>query len=369
MRRAAIILYVSIFLLVPAGCDASLESDRHDVERLLLIQTMGLDSEDGRLEMSVSSGLGPEERPALVMSTEASGIEDAIARLQNYSPENQLFYAHVQYLLLGEDAARQELDNIIQWVDRSPTLRMDTDLLVVRGLARDAVVDASKQSTDITQRLMSLDRQARSLGWTMYTLREVAAALAEGDGALCLAVETVPTGGKVFTEEMQSDAVVPAGYAVLGPEGLAAFLSPEASLGAELLTGDPAGLLITVEGSTMEVLEGTAELSGEYAPDGTPAGLSVKCTLRTGVLETADGSPPDPEALDRALSETAARWVSEAMEQARTSRCDYLGMKKAVLTTAADRSRWGSEWPELFPALPVSVMVDGRVDRSYDLAE
>ena len=96
MRRFLSILYMLPLLLCLSGCSQALDADRHDVERLLLIQTMGLDSRGTGVEMSVSSGLGPEDDPALVMSAPASGIEDAIARLQNYSTENQLFYAHVQ---------------------------------------------------------------------------------------------------------------------------------------------------------------------------------------------------------------------------------------------------------------------------------
>ena len=369
MRRFTTLLYVLPVLLTLSGCNASLASDRHDVERLLLIQTMGLDREEDQLVMSVSSGLGPDDAPALVMSTPAFGIEDAIAKLQNYSPENQLFYAHVQYLLLGEEAARQDLTNVIAWVDRSPTLRMDTDLLVVRGTAEDAVVNASEQSTDITQRLASLDRQSRSVGWTIYTLREAAAALAEGGGALCLAVRTVPTDETIFTDEMRSDAVIPTGYAILSGSGLTGFLSPEESLGAELLTGDPTGLLITVDGNTLEVLEGTAELEGEYAPDGTPTGIAVRCTLRTGVLEKTPGGAGSPEEMDAALSETVGQWVSGALEQARNTRCDFLGLKKAVLTSSRAMASWGEDWTELFPELPVRVTVDGIVDRSYDSAE
>lgn len=369
MRRFAILLYVLPLALVLNGCGASMESDRHDVERLLLIQTMGIDRVEDRLEMSVSSGLGPEEAPALVMSTSAFGIEDAIARLQNYSPENQLFYAHVQYLLLGEEAARQELANVIEWVDRSPTLRMDTDLLVVRGLAKDAVADASGQATDITQRLMSLDRQARSTGWSIYTLREAAAALAEGDGAMCLAVQTAPSDGTIFTDEMRSDAVIPSGYAILRESGLVGFLSPEESLGAELLTGDPTGLLVTVAGSTMEVLDSSADISGTYAGDGSPAGITVRCRLHTGVLEKAPDGDGTPEEMDAALSRAAARWVAGALEQARNTRCDYLGLKKAVLTSARAMDRWGGDWPDIFPSLPVDIAVEGTVERSYDMAE
>lgn len=369
MKRALILLYVCTALASLSGCSWSLASDRHDVERLMLIQTMGLDSEEGYVEMSVSSGLGPEDRPALVMSAQARGIEDAIARLQNYSPENQLFYAHVQYLLLGEQAARTELDSVIQWVDRSPTLRMDTDMLIVRGTAHDAVAEASGQSTDITQRLASMDRQARSMGWTVHTLRQVAAELAEGMGALCLAVETAPTDETVFTDGMQSDAVIPIGYAVLGQEGLVEFLSPEASLGAEILTGDPTGLLITVEGDTLEILDGSAAISGRLAPDGTPLGIDVHCRLSTGVLEKAAGNSLSPEQMDAALSETISQWVTQALERACATGCDFLGLRDAVLTSAAALDAWGSRWPALLPVLNIRVTVEGSVERSYDLAE
>ncbi len=367
MRRFTPLLYVLPLALLLSGCGASLASDRHDVERLMLIQTMGIDRLDDRLHVSVSTGLGPEDDPALVMTASAYGIEDAIARLQNYSPENQLFYAHIQYLLLGEQAARQDLSRVIEWVDRSPTVRTDTPLVIVRGTAKDAVTGASEQATDITQRLASLDRQARSIGWSVHTLREAAAAISEGDGALCLAVETAPMDQTIFTDDMRSDAIIPLGYAVLGPEGLADFLTPEASFGAELLTGDPTGLLITVDGCAMEVLEGSAKLEGAYGPDGAPTGVSVRCALRVGVLEK-DGDPT-PEELDGSLSRTVARWMTDALETARATRCDFLGLKKALLTTDHALARWGNDWNELFPTLPVDIKVDGIVDRSYDLPE
>ena len=369
MKRLLLILYVSLLPLLGGCGGASLEADRHDAERLLLIQTMALDRQDGHMVLSVSSGLGPEDRPALVMSTEAAGIEDGIARLQNYSPENQLFYAHVQYLLLGEEAARTDLNGVIQWVDRSPTLRMDTDMLVVRGMAKDAVVDTSRQATDITQRLASMDRQARSMGWTIHTLRQAAAALAEGSGALCRAVDNGPAEDAVFTEEMQSDAVVPVGYAVLGPEGLVEFLSPEASLGAEILTGDPTGLLVTVAGSTQEILSGAAAVTGRLAPDGTPTGVDVRCTIRTGVLEKSQGRQLAPDEMDGALSEAVAGWVGQALARAQATGCDFLGLRDAVLKSAPARDAWGGQWPSLLPELDITVTVDGAVDRSYDLAE
>ena len=369
MRRLLLFIYVCLALPVLTGCGATLSADRHDVERLLLIQTMGLDSGDGRLTMSVSSGLGPEDRPSLVMAAGAASIEDAIARLQNYSPENQLFYAHVQYLLLGEDAARSELQRVIQWVDRSPTLRMDTDMLVVKGTAKDAVVGSSQQSTDITQRLASLDRQSRSNGWTMHTLREVAAATSQGDGALCMAVSAQTTEDRVFSEDQQADAVIPEGYAVLDENGLVEFLDPETSMGAEFLTGDPTGFLITVSGDTLEILDGAAKIEGRFDETGKPVGIAVRCEIHTGVLEKAKDSTLSDKDLEAALSRTAGRWVRGALGRAQATGCDFLGLRAAVLGKPAAAAAWWDKWGEIFPALPVTVEVEGHIDRSYDLAD
>ena len=369
MRRVLPILYIVLPLLFLSGCGWTLEPDRHDVERLLLIQTVGLDKRGTGIEMSVSSGLGPEDSPALVMSATAPGIEEAIARLQNFSPENQLFYAHVQYLLLGTDAARSHLTSVIDWVNRNPTLRMDTNMVIVKDSAKNAVVNASQQSTDITERLASLDRESRSSGWTVYTLREIAAALAEGQGALCLAVQTVPTEGEVFTEEKQGDAVIPIGYAVLGTNGLAGFLSANESMGAELITENAAGILVTVEGNTLEILENTVQIEGIRDPDGSPEGISIQCTLKTGLLEKSPEGGMDPDALDRALSETAATWLAGAVEQAQTLGCDFLGLKDAVLNTQADVETLGPSWEAILSGLSVEISVDGKVDRRYDLAQ
>ena len=118
----------------------------------------------------------------------------------------------------------------------------------------------------------------------------------------------------------------------------------------------------------MEVLEGSAELKGAYGPDGAPAGISVRCTLRAGVLEKSDDAAT-PEELDAALSQTVGRWVTGALETAQTTRCDFLGLKKAVLTSDHALARWGGDWTDIFPSLPMTVTVDGFVDRSYDLPE
>ena len=62
-------------------------------------------------------------------------------------------------------------------------------------------------------------------------------------------------------------------------------------------------------------------------------------------------------------------WVTQALQAAQEDRCDFLGLRQAALRAAPDRAAADAAWRETFPTVPVTVTVDGRVDRSYDLAE
>ncbi len=370
MRRALTILYVLPLTLCLAGCGSgSMRTDRTDIERLMLIQTMGLDRKGEGVEMSVSSGLGPEDRPALVMTAAASGMEAAIQRLQAYSPENQLFYGHVQYLLLGEEAAKEDLQAILAWVDRSPVMRMGTAMLIVKGSAVEAVEAASGEATDITARLASLERGQRARGQDIHSLREVAGALANGQGALCLAVETTDAEDEVLTQDKQAAAVVPVGCAVLGPDGLVDFLTPEQSLGAELLTGRPVGTLVSVDGAALELLSCETEVSGRFDENGALTGLAADCTVRAGLLEKPLDHDESSQDLDGALAQAVRGWIAGAVEKAQTLGCDFLDLRTAAMDGGSDRALRMEAWPEIFPALPVTVTVNAAVDRSYDLSE
>ena len=203
----------------------------------------------------------------------------------------------------------------------------------------------------------------------MHTLREVAAAISQGDGALCMAVSAQTTEDRVFSEEQQADAIVPEGYAVLDENGLVEFLDPETSMGAELLTGDPTGFLITISGDTLEILDGSAEIEGRFDAVGKPTGIDVRCELHTGVLEKSKDSTLSDKELEAALSRTAGRWVRAALDRARAAGCDFLGLRAAVLRKPNAAAAWWDEWQSLFPSLPVTVTVAGHIDRSYDLAD
>ena len=364
MRRAFLLLYIVTVCLLLGGCRGQLFSGHRDMEHLRPVQTVGLDADGEAVTLSVSSGIGPDGAPPLVMKAAASGIETAAERLQDWSPEDELFYAHVRYILLGEGMLGDGIDRVMDWVERSPAMPMDTPLLLIRGRAEEAVTGSLGGSTDVTERLNSLERERRSHGDSLPTLRETAASLHERGYALCVAVELYSDEGTNFTDEENGLAIVPAGLALLRSGEDPVWLTQNETAGAELLLRPAAGEHIPVGDGMLELLGGGAEASGLWAGDGTLTGVYIRCDLLAGVLERSGKA--DDAAMAEALERDAAGWLTEAVDRARTLGCDFLGLGDAVRKNApagADEPAWD----EILPTLPVTIAVHAEIGRGYDL--
>ncbi len=365
-KRAALLLYI-VALALLAGCRSGLLSSRRDTERLRPIQAVGLDRQGDRILLSVSSGVGPDKAPALVMQADAESIEAAVDRVQDYSPEDELFYAHVRYILLGESLADGGVTPVLDWVARSPAMHMGTLLFIVKDSAAAVVTGAAGEGTDVTERLASLEREEIVRGLHLYNLREVSAALLDRGCALCFALEGASPEGIVFTEtDADSTAVLPAGYAVLTPDRLAGILTGEETLGTEILLWGVNGAKVNVAGNALELLSGNADVEALRDENGAPTGLRVRCELHAGLLEQSAGGEEDPALLKTALAEAAEGWLLAAISRSRAWELDFLDLRSALASAGLFACGTVPTAREVL-SLPVTVEVRAELQRTYDL--
>lgn len=366
MKRSFLILYVAAALLLLSGCKANLFSSRHDMEHLRPVQTIGLDHSAGSVVMSVSTGIGPSGDPPLVMTGRGAGIEDAVTQLQNTSPRDELFYAHVRYLLLGAGMTADGIAPVLEWIERSPTMRIDTPVFAVRGDAAEAVT-ASGETTDVTMLLSSLEQEERTRGQHIYTLREIATAQYERGNALCLAVELHPAQDAIERGSDAEVSIVPTGYAVLRDGVLLAYLTEEETMGTALLAYGENGAHVTAAGNVLSLTDGRATASGQW-DDRTLTGIRIECKLQAGILEREPGGETDLARIESVLAETAAGWLKAAAERSQALGCDFLDLGTAVRKNAPGKKP-PEDWETLFPTLPVTVSVTAHIDNSYDISE
>lgn len=366
MRRISALL---LGLLTLAGCSpsGSIYKNFRAVEDLQLVQTLGFDWADGEITVTVSSGEETEKLPSSLLTATAPDIPQAIELLQDWSAREDLFFAHIRYVLVGEEAARQGLETLLDWFERGIQTRLDLPVFVVEGgTARDLICTGENELYEITAVLLSLERdvERRGKSWP-FTLRQLAARMGRSGAALCTSVRMAETAENVPSAK-EAVTALETGFAVFKDWKLAGFSGGEAAegiclllnragAGNILLPGDGEGLM------TLEMSGGKTKLEAEWDEKGRPR-LTVGCSCSASVVSAAPGRLPHGALLpllDRQLQEWVAVRLEAALALSRETGADFLELGRRL-------GREGLS-PEELQALGWSAEIRARVERSYDI--
>ena len=366
MRRQAFLLSALLVQCLWTGC-GSLPRSR-EVEQLQLIETLGYDMGPAGTVVSVSSGPQLSGEPPILLSARGESIADALERLRDFSPREELFFAHIRFAVMGEAAAAHGAGPLLDHFERGVQTSLELPLLVVRdGTAKELVTGSEDPEYEVTAALASLQRETEQRGAArFFTVREVAQRLARSGAALCCAVKAVSAEENAPSAGEGALAVTEAGYAVLKEGSLAGWLDPDAALGTDLLldlAGQADYVLPGPGGAVTVELRNSRTRLTAAAEDGV---LTVRAgtRARAGILE-ADGSGPlDDRALERLgkeLSRAMAVQESRALSASRETGADFLELGTLLGTPLA-----GSR-EALLTGMRWRVTVLAEVDRSFDV--
>lgn len=360
-----------------SGC-TSLCATRSDVEDLLVMDTLGLDSLSDGVVVSLASAskCGEDECSSspVRMSAAGSSVSAAIERMYAHSTGMELYCAHLAHVLIGEDSARDGIELFLAYICGSPQLRLDIPVFIVRGeTAETAVKCAGDDSKGIAELLgASQNNLDGRSGGRIFPASEVLRDIERYGGALICAVECPPTepGGSV----RDGCSIELSGYAVMRGCSLCAFIDYEDSLGVDFLKNcvEARDLPIETQSSgtvTMEIDDGKASVTPLWGEDGALTGLDVRASVSASVLELDDIElRTDEDALTVLLEDTVARQICASLALSQQLGVDYLGL--AGYVDAADPYRFRAlqeSFPQVLPGLDISVTVSGELSHSNDV--
>ena len=366
MQRLIIICIAASALL--GGCGWPVHP--REVEQLQLVRTLGFDAAGGGVIVSASSG--PEGGESLRLAALGETCTDAVKKLRHWSAREELFFSHVRFALVGEDAARRGIGPVLDYFERGTQTPLDLPLLVVRGgSARVLVTGSEDPDYEITALLAALQRDAERTGSPRSrTVLDAAVHLSRSGAALCCAVEMRRPGENVPSAEDGALCAVPAGYAVLKDGALAGYLDPEAALGADLLLGEAGAACLVLDAAggrfTVELRSADAKLTPRFEPDRGNV-LSVAIRAAAGILQADGADPDDPEtraALDEELSRALCSRAEAALRAAKETGADFLELALLWEWKAGGLPR---EPQALLSGLEWELTAEARAERSYDL--
>ncbi len=376
-KNAVLLLFIIIISLCLGGC--GLREQAREVDQLLVVQTMGYDTDPEGVLLSLSSAAGatPDSPPVRLKSAGAS-ITTALEQVRAGANEEELFCAHIGHLMIGEAAARQGIRPVLDYVCRSGDLRLSVPLYILRSkAAQEAVLGTGDESFGICDALDSVDADLRARGdGHTATAADILGDLERFGSALVCAVSLQPSAEEEQSAgaKEQPKTVVPDGYAVLKDGALCGFLDREQAVGVGFLTGragiceltvtDQAGLPVT-----LTLTGGRSTLEPRWDDDGELAALSVFVEAEAFLAEGAAGDT-DYDYLEMMLERALSERVRQVLQLSKQWEADFLGLQGRLERQSPRKMQaLNPDFAARWPSLPLTVSVSARLTGTGDMED
>lgn len=377
MKKAVFVCLTLSFLL--SGCSSGLTilSNYRRIENIELIRTVTADKAEEGVNVAVCGTAG-EESVARMYEKTGSSLGVALGELILLPLGRDAILSHTENMLIGEDMARERLNECLDYLERFSEMRLDTGLLIVRdGTARDLLKGLTGEDTPAPDVIAGLARNISKTGeGYFFTCREIAASLSDNGCALMQCVRAQEEE-KLFEARGELN-IVPAGFAVVREGGGVEFLSDEETLGALLILGKYKSRNVDLalpEGSvTVSVDSVKTKVEPVFTDDGTLERVKIGLSLEANVICVSG----EADLEDRTLRETAEAELAElfrkaaegAVRRSQELGLDFLDLESIIERQAPLKAESAlKNWKDVFPALPVEVKAVSTLQRTYDIVE
>ncbi len=382
MRKLLALLLCAGELLLFAGPNG-LRRNYREVEQLQVIQTMGLDAQTGGVTLSLAAA-GEDGGGVSRMEADGISITAAMDRIRSYSYEEELFCPHIGRLLLGEKLAEQGVESTLAYISRSPELRLDMPLFVVKGgTAEDTVMGVGDRDRGICDVMRIVEQDVKRRGESgLTTAAQILRDTVRCGSALICALETGEASEKTDAPgEESGDApagrsVAPMGYAILREGRLCRYLTKEQGIAVGFLKNRVGRSTVELRDSygkpaVLEINGGGSRIRPVWE-DGTLRGLQIECDARASLLELggrgALRGTEDTDYLTARLESRLAEYLSEALKASKELKADYLGLAEKVERAAP--TAWRSleqDFVDLLPELELEITVRAELNQMSDM--
>lgn len=398
MKKVLSFLLTLSFLPSLCGC-GTIYSNYREIEQMLVIQTLGLDYEPDGVQVSLASAAGGGKddgtKAPVCLSGKGSSISTAMERIKNYSREEDLFFSHINHMILGEDTAKQGIDDVLSFICRSPELRIDIPLYIVKdATARETMTGVISGSKGVSELMQAVQTNLNDRGdGNAFTASDILQSLEKHGSALACAIEyaaaaegtsgqsqgSAQSSQEEGAADQESKTAAAAGYAILKKGKLCGYIDPEDAVGVGFLmniVGISDIMVKDKEGGpvTLEIDRGSSAIRPIWAEDGSLQGLDISAAVSASVLdmgqhgELSDGEYAD--FLTSQLEKEVSRRISSVLQLSRRLEADFLGLATRVeLASPLEYRTMKESFVQRLPNLELLISVKGELSHTNDIKD
>ena len=353
-----------------------ISEDVKEVSDLELVSVIGIDKDGENVVLTTSAALDGDLERIVISGTEKESLLEAISDLCHSASVREPFFAHVENLIIGEDAARDEngVAPYIDYITRNLSIRLDANVYIVKGgTARDFIAKTVEKNVSISGMLGYIQKDVNmSTEGQVYTCGDVAVSLIEGTPVLLQAIEIKPEEEMLENSE---EVISPMGFAVVKEGILVDFTGEDVTKGICILRGVAESEVVSVylDGAmvSMDLKNIKADIEPVFSGDELKK-IKIKLSFNgsieqiTGKLDV--GQEEVLKALTDEIEKREAEKVAAAINSAKKAEMDYVGLYKILKTSHPLKfNMTEDQWNEIFKDVQISISAEAKIERAYDI--
>lgn len=384
MKKLLIAIIISIMMISSTGCE-NLIGSHEDIENLELMNVIGVDKQKNIVKLigvsqaakSPGGGRGAPEIEPVIQISEGDTIFNATRLMHTYSTKKP-FWGLAEQIIIGEDAARTSLPEIIDFFTRDHELRLNMDVFIVKGnSAEDIIKSSSSGKSFIGNTLKSLTKSVGDASMsTEVKLYELANMLDSKTSCPYLPCLQIVDGLKQSGSEPNASLKL-MGLAVFKDDKLLYYLDGNETRGFNFIIGKVKSGPIVVKDPTgqevsLEIITSNAKIK-TYINDEIPsADINIKVSSNITEQRSAQNLIlEEPLNFLKSQQDNVIKSeVSNVIKLAQERNTDIFGFGDTIFHQhPGEWKKIEDKWEETFPDMKINVNVESKINRTYNIEQ
>ncbi|HYF82512.1 MAG TPA: Ger(x)C family spore germination protein [Clostridia bacterium] len=381
MRKFAVISALLVIVTALSGC-AQIARGRAEIDKLFITRILSIDkTPDGKVMLTLTTkslqiggnGGGGQTQKGESVVSEGDTVFEAARNLLIYA-DRRPHYGHTEYILFGEEIAKEGLLPYLDFISRQYEFRYNAKVYIVRGATANSLVKKTNtQKMFVGDRIASIEESAQNTTLsTTVTLNE--ALLIFDNKNLATFLPFIEEKKAIIKEgEEEKSDVLLRGYAIFKRDKLFTFTSEEQARGISwIMNRSGSGIIIVKskagEKVSLEIIANKAKQIPRIEGNELRCTIEMSITSNIGEIMGTETllNPESVKYLKTEQEKIVKQILEKTVRLSQENNLDQFStITKFIFKYPMMRDYFEKNWKDLYPDVKFDFKVDSNIKGTY----